>query len=155
MYKFSVLSRNSSEVSSLTAIFCTMSSWIWLKYSAHAPHPTISPLSPPRMHYHWQKRSWSAYLLLMTGLTRRRSLKGMWAVVAHVLVNIFWRCRHYIPWAVGLQAERVYWTAWRCSFQSTCWRTEGGPSPQGVVHLLLAVTSFFEVVVVHFLGLSL
>ena len=101
VFKFSVLSRNSSqEVSSLTGIFCIMLSWIEVLCT---PHPTISPLPPPRMHYYRQKQWWSAYLLLMTGLTRRRSLKGMWAVRAHVHINIFWCCRHYLPCAVGLQ----------------------------------------------------
>ena len=46
VFKFSVLSGNSSqEVSSLTAIFCIMSSWIEVLCTLH---PTISPLPPPR-----------------------------------------------------------------------------------------------------------
>ena len=85
------------EVSSLTLscikvrVFCTLH---------------LIPLYPPfsRTHYRRQKRWWSAYLLFYDRVDQEKVFEGMWAVVAHVHVYIFWYCGHYIPWAVGIQA---------------------------------------------------
>ena len=41
-------------------------------------------------------------------IDQEKVFEGMWVVVAHVHVYIFWCCRHCIPWAVGLQAVYTY-----------------------------------------------